>query len=63
MNIRLTFKTPDVVDDAVRRYMQEVDEDRELEIEAACAKWIRYGEYLTVEIDTETGTCTPIPAK
>lgn len=28
-----------------------------------CAKWFEYGEYLRVEIDTETKTCTVLPVR
>lgn len=57
MTIKLTFKCPDVV-----FYATENIEDVEdkFEAEEACKKWIKYGELLTVEIDTQTGECTPI---
>jgi len=58
MKVRLTFKTPDVVDDAIE---QDGLEDYEVEIHKACDKWVRYGEYLTVEVDTEAGTATVLP--
>ena len=57
MKVRLTFKSPDVVFHATEGMS---DEDRQ-EAEAACEKWVKYGEYLTVDIDTETGECVPIP--
>lgn len=28
-----------------------------------CARWFEYGEYLTVEIDTEAQTITVVPVK
>lgn len=28
-----------------------------------CKKWFEYGEYLTVEIDTDAKTCTVVPVK
>ena len=59
MKIRLTFKCPDVVDDAVR----DLDDSIVYDVKRACEKWIEFGEYLTVEIDTNTGTCTAIEAK
>ena len=73
MKVRLTFKTPDVIDYAISDALPECPEDFEEatdmdredmrdEIKDACKKWVRCEEYLTVEIDTETGTCTPIPA-
>ena len=59
MKIRLGFKTPDVTDDADPPLSEMSEEDR-AEAKMAFEKWIRYGEYLTIEIDTVTGTCTPI---
>jgi hypothetical protein len=58
MKVRLTFKMPDVIDQAT----EGEDEDKADEIKAACKKWVSDGEYLSVEIDTETGTCTALPA-
>ena len=59
MKIQLTFKTPDVVDDAIAQDGLESDATA---IHQACDKWVRWGEYLTVEIDTVKGTCTAVPA-
>jgi hypothetical protein len=58
MKIRLTFKCPDVVDDA----LEDVPEEDRAAAEKACNKWVEYGEYLHVEIDTETGECRPLKA-
>lgn len=65
MKIRLTFKTPDVLDQIVDQVNQEYDhaESEELresiieERKAFCEKWVRYGEYLEVEMDDSTGEC------
>jgi hypothetical protein len=75
MKIRLTFKTPDVVDE------QRIAEDIALECsepdvgpDAECntcihnqqlvlaliEEFVRYGEYITVEFDTEDKTATVI---
>jgi len=70
MKIRMTFKTPDVVEDSIQWAVREFLEDNpkldrgELEDKAALAigKWIDDDEYLTVEVDTETGSCVVIPA-
>lgn len=67
MRIRLGFKTPDVVEYAVNDAVEsEMSKDGigpdvdpvELKYEAtkACEKFIRYGECVTIEIDTDTGT-------
>ena len=56
MIISLIFKCPDCLDNAI---FDIPDEEVEKALEVF-KKWIKYDEYLTVEIDTETGTCTPI---
>lgn len=39
----------------------EMSRDNDIEdIKKLSEKWFKYGEYLTVEIDTELGTCTVI---
>jgi hypothetical protein len=48
-----------VIDDATRGLP---DADRK-KVEKACRKWVEYEEYLHVRIDTEAGTCTPIPVR
>jgi hypothetical protein len=71
MKIPLTFKCPDVVtyamSDALGPTPEDPTEEEEIaredlqeEIKAACEIWIKHSEYLTVEIDTEKNTCTPI---
>lgn len=77
MKIRVTMKDPDCLHNAVREQVKtEIDkltglfeterdhlvEDRIEHINRGCSKWFRYGEYLTVEIDTEAGTCVVVPA-
>lgn len=62
MKIRLSFKTPDVVDCAIEESVEcHSREDAEKEVREACKKWVEYGECLTVDIDTETGTCEVVP--
>lgn len=75
MKIKVTMKDPDVLDDAITEAvangMGEAprDEDErealaEVRREKArklAAKWFEYGEYLTVEIDTDAGTCVVVP--
>lgn len=36
-------------------------EVRHAKAKEVCLQWFKWGEYLTVEIDTELGTCTVIP--
>lgn len=73
MKFRVTMKDPDTlydaIDDAVRDdttaiadedERREVREVRGAKVRKLCRQWFKYGEYLTVEIDTETQTCTVV---
>lgn len=35
----------------------------EAQIAELCGRWFKYGEYLTVEIDTDAKTCVVVPEK
>lgn len=59
MKIRLTFKTPDVVFYAIN----DIEGEEGIQAERAIGKWVKQGEYITVEVDTEKETCTVIPVK
>jgi predicted metal-dependent phosphoesterase TrpH len=76
MKIRMQLKDPDGVSDSIQEAVEKsvaasgiTDEDeREALIEArtekagkAIGKWVEYGEYLTVEFDTDAGTATVVP--
>ncbi len=64
MKIQLTFKTPDVVDYAIRDLEEDqifVDEGQKLCVEEALKKYVKHGEYLSVEIDTAAGTARVLP--
>lgn len=70
MLIKLTFKTPDVVDEAAADVaLQEAPSDVDAqfdvreEVREACKPWVQYGEYCTIEIDSEAGTATVLPAR
>lgn len=70
MKIKITFKDPDAlldcIDDAIEDLeikgldedelaaVKEEKKDKAMEL---CGKWFEYGEYLTVEVDTEKETC------
>ncbi len=62
MKIKLTFKTPDVLDQLDRKIYYDDDiTDEELdekidEARSIISKWIEYSEYLTVEFDLENQT-------
>lgn len=59
MKFHITFKTPDAVDYAVDEHGQEFKE----EIKETAQKFVRYGELVTIEFDTETQTATVLPVR
>ena len=76
MKFKVSMKDPDTLGDAIRDAVEEavnalpdlsqderdaVLEKRQEAIGKLCGKWFEYGEYLTVEIDTEAETCTVVP--
>jgi len=76
MKFKVHMKDPDTLSDAVEEAVKvEVDampgldaeekeqlvETRAEKVRGLCGKWFEYGEYLTVEIDTEAQTCTVVP--
>lgn len=78
MKLRVTFKDPDTlgdaIEEAVRREIvdmpnldaaerEAVAELRREKVGEAVAKWFRWGEYVTVECDTDAGTATVIEAR
>lgn len=78
MKFRVTMKDPDTlldsVNEAVMDDLKKVEGLNRVEIEAVadqrkeefsdlCGAWFRYGEYLTVEIDTDAKTCVVVPNK
>lgn len=79
MKFTVTMKDPDTLHDAIEEAVVEyvngltghLDEDdrediiqnRKEKIAEICQKWFRYGEYLSVEIDTEAGTASVCEAK
>ena len=78
MKFQVTMKDPDVLNDVIEEALvNEVDEifgldtnerqalveERSEKIRDICKKWFRYGELLTVEVDTDAATCTVLPAR
>lgn len=57
MKITLTFKTPDVVDDAIGH----LDAKRRAEAKAAIDKYVEYDEYVSIEVDINTGKAKVLP--
>lgn len=68
MKIKVTFKDPEawgcaMVDTLANAGLvgsQDLEAREELEHKfyAAMRQWVRYNEYVDLEIDTEAGTCT-----
>ena len=52
MKFTVTLKSPDAIYEA----LEELPTDCREEANYTLAKWFEYGEYLTVEIDTDTET-------
>ena len=79
MKFRVTMKDPDGVYESLRDATSEslkaepgsLDEDeidalteiRQEKLGKFTEKWITYSEYITVEFDTEAGTCVVVPVK
>ncbi len=55
----LSFKTPDVVSDAIR----DLPEKEAEKVQRVADKFIQYGECVDLEIDTEKGTITVLKAR
>lgn len=76
MKFRITMKDPDGVNNGVEEAVKSQtagllnldDDEREAvreirrdKIQKSIRRWFEYGEYLTVEIDTEAGTVRAVP--
>lgn len=70
MKFQVTMKDPDTlydaIEDAIKKLyiegldadeLEEVKERRKNSVREICSQWFKYGEYLTVEIDTDAKTC------
>lgn len=77
MKFRIQFKDPDGVYDSIdeeaTKSISDVvfldDEEREAMIQGRreslqkfSSKWVKYGEYILIEFDTETGEASVLPA-
>ncbi len=63
MKVQLTFKTPDIIDQVLYTLLDEHDstevtDEMEEDIREKLSKWVKFGEYIRVEIDTEADTAT-----
>ena len=74
MKITVTFKDPDVVDDAVKEAVsasvaklglseeeaEAVEELRRSAVRDVIGEWVSYGEYVTVEFDSDAKTAVVV---
>lgn len=73
MKLKITLKDPDGVYDSIHEAakastagakgledseLDELQETRREKLSEQCKPWIKYGEYVTIEIDTDAGTAT-----
>ena len=60
MKIALTFKSPDALSEAIMDagISSRTQPDEYDDLYSEIAEWVRYGEYLYVEYDTETKEMT-----
>jgi hypothetical protein len=69
MKILITLKDPDGVsnslDDCARGHVQDPAnmEDFKASLEDDIKKWVRWGEYVSIVIDTDKGTATVVPVE
>ncbi len=70
MKYRVTMKSPDALHNAMNNNVRpslpdSMDDDQKDVVTNQAAKaaerWFRFGEYLTVEIDTDAMTCVVVP--
>ena len=60
MRFVITLKTPDAVENAIEDIMDLDEREKAREL---CSKWFRWGECVSIGIDTKEGTATVIEAK
>ncbi len=58
MKVQITLKSPDCLYHAM--YDTDMNEEQREEFLELCKQWFEYGEYLTVEVDTEERTCVVV---
>jgi hypothetical protein len=59
MKINLTFKSPDVLSDAIDN-KNLTDSEREA-VEELAENFLEYGEYVTIQLDTKAKTAVVLP--
>jgi hypothetical protein len=65
IKFEVTFKTADAVEDAIVWRLGPVNPDEPDDLRGdmrrVAKRFVKYGEYVTVEFDTEAGTATVVP--
>lgn len=59
------FKMPDAVSDAIRFAVEEgtLKPEEQEEAKEVCRKWVEYGEYVYLDVDTKKRTAKVRPVK
>ncbi len=59
MIFKIHLKSPDAIDQSISDAVDngDIQKDDVDECSDAASRWFTYGEYLTIEIDTDKGTC------
>lgn len=60
MKYRLTFKTPDIQDQVL---LDSLEEDEHEKLRALLDKYVSFGEYVNIELDTEAQTAKVVSRK
>lgn len=55
MKFKVTLKDPDDSE------INAITDARKDKVNKALRNWVEYGEYITIEFDTEAGTATVVP--
>lgn len=68
MKFIVTMKTPDALNDAILDALERIDNEEVREetregMEHLASRYIKYGEYMRVEFDTQAGTATLLEAR
>lgn len=61
MKLRVTFKTPDALEYALKDAAEGTSEEDIIAMEHLTSRFVQYGEYVTIKFDTESGTATVLP--
>ena len=59
MKLRFTFKTPDAVSEGLKEAGIDLEDDPMAMV--TITNFIRHGEYVVIEIDTNEGTARVVP--